>query len=143
MNKLDGIIKSQKDVLSHGCKKNVVYKICCKSCNASYVEQKERKLKARIAQHRNKINSKFGNPSVITEHRRKFGRDFDWESTKILDNERYLRRKKEKVIKRRSKMEYQCLNWLYSSNEHARLFLSMLTSKVPIKSCVTVYTMTE
>jgi len=63
MNKLDGIIKSQKDVLSHGCKKNVVYKICCKSCNASYVEQKERKLKARIAEHRNKINSKFGNPS--------------------------------------------------------------------------------
>lgn len=73
MNKLDGIIKSQKDVFPHGSKKNVV----CKIYNALYVEQTGRKLKTRIIEHRNNINSKLGNPSVTTEHRRKFEHDFD------------------------------------------------------------------
>jgi len=42
-NKLDGIIKSQKDVLpNYSKKKNVVYKICCKDCDASYVGQTSR-----------------------------------------------------------------------------------------------------
>jgi len=40
VNKLDGIIKSQKDVFPHGSKKNVV----CKIYNALYVEQTGRKL---------------------------------------------------------------------------------------------------
>ena len=35
MNKLDGIIKSQKDLFPHGCNKNVIYKICCRDYNAS------------------------------------------------------------------------------------------------------------
>ena len=37
LNKFDRIIKAQKDVLSHDSKKNIVYKIKCKNCNASYV----------------------------------------------------------------------------------------------------------
>jgi len=47
VNKLDGI-KAQKDVLSHESKKNIGYKINCKNCNTSYVEQTSRKLKTRI-----------------------------------------------------------------------------------------------
>ena len=39
------IIKAQKDVLSHESKKNIVYKINCKSCNASYVGQTSREIK--------------------------------------------------------------------------------------------------
>ena len=53
LNKLDGIIKAQKDVLPHDSKKNVVYKINCKNCNASYVGQTDRKLKTRINEHKN------------------------------------------------------------------------------------------
>ena len=69
MNKLDGIIKSQKNVLSYDCNKSVVYKICCRDCNASYIEKTERKLKTRIAEHRNNVNKKTSNLSVITEHK--------------------------------------------------------------------------
>ena len=47
LNKLDRIIKAQKDVLSHDSKKNIVYKIKCKNCNA-YVGQTDRKLNTRI-----------------------------------------------------------------------------------------------
>jgi len=34
----------------------VVYKLCCKNCDASYVGQTSRQLKTRISEHRNHIN---------------------------------------------------------------------------------------
>lgn len=66
--------------------KNVVYKICCKDCNASYVEQTGRKLKTRLKEHRNDINKKTGNLSVISEHRIQFNHEFN--NITILDKER-------------------------------------------------------
>ncbi|KYN13632.1 hypothetical protein ALC57_14177 [Trachymyrmex cornetzi] len=90
LNKLDGIIKAQKDVLPHDSKKNVVYKINCKDCNASYVGQTGRKLKTRINEHKKDINKKSGNFSVVSEHKIEFDHDFDWENIKILDNERFF-----------------------------------------------------
>jgi len=60
LNKLDRIIKVQKDVLPYDSKKNVVYKINCKNCNASYVGQMVHKL-IRINEHKNNINKKNGN----------------------------------------------------------------------------------
>jgi len=89
-NKLDGIIRAQKDTLPIDSRKNVVYKIYCRECDASYVGQTSRQLKTRIKEHRNNINWKSANPSVITKHRLNFKHDFDWESVKILDNERYV-----------------------------------------------------
>jgi len=89
-NKLDGIIKAQKDILPNYSRKNVVYKICCKDCDASYVGQTSRKLKTRINEHCNNINWKSAKPSVITEHRLSQNHDFDWENVMILDNERFL-----------------------------------------------------
>jgi len=87
-NKL-GIIKIQKDSLEHDSKRNVVYKIDCKNCNASYIGQTGRKLNTRIKEHHNNINKKTGNLSVLlSEHRLQFEHEFD--NIKILDNERYL-----------------------------------------------------
>jgi len=37
LNKLERIIKTQKDRLSNYSKKNVVYKIFCNDCDATYV----------------------------------------------------------------------------------------------------------
>jgi len=45
LNKLNKFIKVQKDPLSNLQKKNVVYKICCNDCDASYVGQTGRLLK--------------------------------------------------------------------------------------------------
>jgi len=39
MNKLSNLIKAQKDPLPASCKKNVVFKISCKDCDATYVGQ--------------------------------------------------------------------------------------------------------
>jgi len=63
------IIKAQKDTLSSGFNKNIVYKLPCKDCDATYVGQTKRKLNTRISEHRRDISKKTGKHSVITEHR--------------------------------------------------------------------------
>ncbi|XP_011858857.1 PREDICTED: uncharacterized protein LOC105556380 [Vollenhovia emeryi] len=56
MNKLSCVIKAYKDPLPKIAKKNVVYKISCKDCDASYVGQTGRLLNTRTKEHRNHIN---------------------------------------------------------------------------------------
>jgi len=69
---------------------NVVYKINCKDCDASYVGQTGRQLKTRISEYKNHINrNTFGLP-VITEHRLHKNHEFDWERVEILDVERKI-----------------------------------------------------
>jgi len=63
MNKFN---KIHKDVLPNESKKNVVYQISCKDCD---VGQTGRKLKTRIAEHRNHINRNTSVQLVITDHR--------------------------------------------------------------------------
>ena len=87
LNKLNGLIKTHKDTLPNLNKKNVVYKINCSDCDASYVGQTGRQLHTRISEHRNQIRHKIQNPSVVTEHRVSYGHDFEWEDMEILDTE--------------------------------------------------------
>jgi len=89
LNKLEGIIIAQKDLPNY-FKKNIVYKISCKNCDAIYVGQIKRKLNTRISEHRNQINRKSTNTTVITEHRLRHNHDVDWLNTKILDSERFF-----------------------------------------------------
>jgi len=44
LNKLRGIIKAHKDILPKLSNKDVMYKLCCKNCDASYVGQTSRQL---------------------------------------------------------------------------------------------------
>jgi len=87
LNKLSSFIKAHKDPLPKFSQMNVVYKISCKNCEASYVGQTCRQLKTRISEHKNHINRNTSAFSVITEHRLQFGHDFDWEGVEILDVE--------------------------------------------------------
>jgi len=88
MNKLGKLIKAQKDSLPKFSNMNVVYKINCKDCDASYVGQTGRQLKTRISEHKNHINKNTSSLSVITEHRLLKNHVFDWERVEILDVER-------------------------------------------------------
>ena len=68
-NKMGKYIKVQKDICPHTLKSNVIYKISCNNCDASYVGQTGRQLKTRITEHRNHIRHNTSVRSVITEHR--------------------------------------------------------------------------
>ncbi|KYM93790.1 hypothetical protein ALC62_15634, partial [Cyphomyrmex costatus] len=95
LNKLGCFIHANKDRLSNMQKRNIVYKINCNDCNASYVGQTKRTLKTRVAEHKNDIRRTNGNLSVISEHRLNFNHDFDWKNVEIVDSdcERWLYRR--------------------------------------------------
>jgi len=86
-NKMGKYIKVQKDICPYTFKSNVVYKISCNNCDASYVGQTGRQLKTRITEHRNHIRHNTSVRSVITEHR--YDRDFQWDNVNILDEESF------------------------------------------------------
>jgi len=69
---------------------NVVYKLSCKDCRATYVRQTCRTLKTRISEHKNHIHRNTTTHSIITEHRLNFSHDFERNNVEILDKERYL-----------------------------------------------------
>ena len=58
-NKMVKYIKVQKDICPQTSRSNVVYKILCNNCDASYVGQTSRQLKTRITEHRNHIRQYF------------------------------------------------------------------------------------
>ncbi|XP_071638462.1 uncharacterized protein [Temnothorax longispinosus] len=93
VNKLNKFIKVQKNALPFYQNSNVVYKIFCRDCDASYVGQTCRQLKTRISEHRSHINRNSSSHSVITDHRIHNDHEFDWDNVKILDRERYYHKR--------------------------------------------------
>jgi len=85
LNKLTGFIKRHKDVNELETNNNIVYKIFCNNCNASYVGQTKRQLKTRINEHIKNIASNESKHSVITKHILDKNHTFDWQNVKILD----------------------------------------------------------
>jgi len=93
LNKLNTMIKGHKNRVPNMLRTNVVYKLSCKDCSATYVGQTCRTLKTRISEHKNHIRRNTTTQSVITEHRLNFSHEFDWNNVEILDQERYLARR--------------------------------------------------
>jgi hypothetical protein len=93
LNKLNKIIKVHKDPLPDSSQSNIVYKINCLDCDASYVGQSGRQLNTRVKEHKSHIIRNNPNRSVITEHRLNYGHDFDWENVKILDHEPFYHKR--------------------------------------------------
>jgi len=76
-----------KDIDHTSFKNNVIYKLECNNCEATYVGQTKRQLRTRIKEHKNNIKLDQSKHSVISEHIIKFNHSIDWENTKILDRE--------------------------------------------------------
>ena len=92
MNKLRSFIKVHKDKLPLMSHQNVVYKISCNDCDASYVGQTKRLLKTRINEHRAHIRKNTAQQSVISNHRLQ-NHEFNWDDIEILDEERILNKR--------------------------------------------------
>jgi len=89
LNKLRNIIRKHKKIFQISNNKNVVYKILCEECDASYIEQ-IRQLRIRITEHKNYINRNTTFLSVITNYRIDYNHEFNWNDVEILDNEYFL-----------------------------------------------------
>jgi len=99
LNNLGSFVKVHKDTVETYANNNVVYKISCNDCEASYVGQTKRQLKTRVNEHFRNISSTSANPSVITEHTLQTSHSFDWKNVKILDTEsNYFKRSISEMI---------------------------------------------
>lgn len=91
-NNLSNIIRRGKDRQEKNEQTNIVYRIDCKDCNASYVGESKRTLGTRVKEHianMKKENKKF----VINEHTKNCKHKFDFENTRILDRESNWRKR--------------------------------------------------
>jgi len=89
-NKLNNIIKTEKDTLNSMKQCNIVYKISCHDCDATYVGQTKRQLHTRICEHKTDINKKSGPLSVILQRRIELNHEFEWNEIDILVLDREL-----------------------------------------------------
>ena len=80
---LNTIIRLGKDIIDKWEQTNVVYKINCKNCPASYTGETKRNLKTRIDEHQKHKNQ----DSVVSLHEREKLHEFNWNDVKILDRE--------------------------------------------------------
>jgi len=86
-DKLNKFIKVHKDIFPTHSRSNVVYKINCLNCDASYVRQTKRTLNTRVVEHRNHIRRDTAQISVIMDHRLQSNHEFDWDDVRVLDEE--------------------------------------------------------
>lgn len=84
-NKLNTFIKLHKDPTEHTLKNNIIYKIHCNECDASYVGQTKRKLNTRINEH--KRNIKQPKLNVVSQHIMDSNHSMNWSNVQILDHE--------------------------------------------------------
>jgi len=87
LNNLGKYVRAQKDQNKWLCNNNVVYKINCNDCSASYVGQTKRQLSTRIKEHVNNFKSSSAKPTVLTQHMLDLSHSFDWKNIQILDAE--------------------------------------------------------
>src|SRR5580765_6856036 len=109
-NRLNKFIKVHKDITPTECNNNVIYKIHCKDCTASYVGQTKRQLKTRIHEHKINIRQHTSNQSVVSQHITEYKHNIDWDNVKILDHETnyYKRLIAETIHIKKQKKRSQC-----------------------------------
>lgn len=89
-NKLNIFIKLHKDNLSKF--KDVVYKLNCIDCNASFVGQTSKQLHTRLKKHKANISAPTDSLSIVSTHRLT-GHEFNWDEVLVLDEEPVYRRR--------------------------------------------------
>lgn len=72
LNNLSRLIRRHKDKDDRDSSNNVVYKIRCNDCDASYVSQTKRQIKTRVSEHKRNAMLDISRHSVITNHMLEF-----------------------------------------------------------------------
>ena len=78
-------VNTPKDPLPDVERSNVVYRIPCAECPATYVGETKRKLCKRIDEHKRALRMCDFNASAVAEHAWNAGHHVDWSGVTILD----------------------------------------------------------
>jgi len=111
LNKLNKFVKTHKDREPRALNNNMIYKISCKDCDASYVGQTKRQLKTRLREYKNNIKQGYSKHTVVSEHIVNFNHTFDWKNVQILDHEyNYHKRLILEIIHIKEQNGLNCIN---------------------------------
>ena len=88
-NKFRRFIILGKDTCKTGDNKNVVYRIDCNDCEATYVKQTSRRVDIRIKEHREKCE-KYNNNHALYTHISNTNYNINFNKVKILKKESRL-----------------------------------------------------
>ena len=88
LNNINNWLTKKKDRTKDEFKKNVIYNIKCKDCDAIYIGQSERNLGERIKEHRRAYDKKDSKKSAFVDpEKHDPSHNVDFENVKIMDIE--------------------------------------------------------
>ena len=79
-----------KDIINFEQKRGLVYQISCRHCNAVYVGETGRRVRARKLEYVDAVKTFNTKKSALSQHVMNFERRIDWDNVKILKSESVL-----------------------------------------------------
>lgn len=93
VNDLSHLYSKVKDKTPLERTSNVVYKIPCKGCDASYVGQTGRWLKTRMSEHDKNVNRDAKEHTALTKHKIEKDHQFNYDNVVVLAREKHEKKR--------------------------------------------------
>jgi len=89
-NTLRKHLSKPKDAVPQEQRNNIVYKIPCKDCDATYIGESKRSFKVRSSEHMRAVRNMDIEKNEIADHCWKFNHEMNWNNKKVIDTEPYV-----------------------------------------------------
>ena len=83
-------LSKPKDVVPSDQRSNVVYKIPCEDCEATYIGETKRSFKQRSTEHMRAVRNGDFDKNEIADHCWKYNHEMKWDDKTFIDTEPYI-----------------------------------------------------
>ena len=87
-------LSKPKDTVPMDKRNNVVYKIPCKDCNATYIGESKRSFGVRYKEHDRAVRKGDTDKNEIADHCWSKDHEMNWDERKVIDTEAYIKGRK-------------------------------------------------
>ena len=88
------LFRKPKGAINYEQKRGMVYQISCRYCNAVYVGEAGRSVRARKREHADAVETFNTKKSALSQHVMDFDHRIDWDNVKILKSESHAYRRR-------------------------------------------------
>jgi len=83
-------LSKPKDIVPMEQRNNIVCKIPCRDCNATYIGESKRSFKVRSSEHIRAVRNVDTDKNEIADHCWKYDHEMKWDDKKVIDTEQYV-----------------------------------------------------
>ena len=87
-------LSKPKDTIPLDKRNNVVYKIPCKDCSATYIGESKRSFGVRYKEHNRAVRNGDTDKNEIADHCWENDHEMNWDERKVIDTEAYIKDRK-------------------------------------------------